>query len=236
MVITIENLIETMKIKSPEEKSNQFVKIVLEAIALSHDNVLMNDLMLDVINRNALLNKQLELQLVEIKRLSVTDQLTGLYNRRKFLDAFENEIGRLKRYKHPFTLIMFDIDHFKSVNDNYGHDVGDFVLKKLASVVGGRLRKSDTFSRWGGEEFMILAHEMDIDKAKVLAEGIRSIIESTDFSPVPRLTCSFGVVTCNDAAKCEMENLTRQVDKVLYKAKNTGRNKVVVHEVDTISN
>jgi len=232
MVITIENLIETMKINSPEEKLDQFVEIVLEAIALSHDNVLMNDLMLDAINRNALLNKQLETQLVEIKRLSVTDQLTGLFNRRKFIESFEIEISRLKRYNHPFALIMFDIDHFKNVNDNYGHDVGDFVLKELATVVSERLRKSDTFSRWGGEEFMILASEMDIDRAKVLAESIRSVIEENDFSPVPKVTCSFGVITCNDAAKCEIDNLTQQVDKALYKAKNTGRNKVVVHEAD----
>lgn len=230
MVIDIETLTDTLKIEDESEKKSHLVEMVLEAIALSKDNEVMNDLMIEMLHKNAILHKQLEEQLSENKKLSVTDQLTGLYNRRYLLEAFEKEVNRLKRYNRTFALIMFDIDFFKLVNDNYGHDVGDRVLKDLASLVSSRLRKSDTFSRWGGEEFMILAGEMDVESARILAEDIREKVEDYDFSPVTSLTCSFGVMTCNDPADCEMKVMTKQVDLALYKAKATGRNKVVVYE------
>jgi len=230
MVITIQNLIETLNLSSNDEKQDQFTKMILEAIASTEDNIIMNELMLDIIHKNSTLNKQLEIQLEEIKRLSVTDQLTGIFNRRKFLEVLEIEINRFNHYNHPFSLIMFDIDHFKLVNDTYGHDIGDFVLKELTTLVNKRLRQSDTFSRWGGEEFMILASETNSFEAKGIAENIRRIIEDYDFSPVPQVTCSFGVNTCNDKSKCDVTTLSKNVDESLYKAKESGRNMVVVYE------
>ncbi len=230
MVNMIENVIDTLNLKDNSEKIDQFTKMSLEAIATSEDNIIMNDLMLDIIHKNSILNKQLIVQLEEIKRLSVTDQLTGIFNRRKFLEVLDKEINRFIHYNHPFTLIMFDIDHFKNVNDTYGHDIGDFVLKELTSLVKKRLRASDTFSRWGGEEFMILAAETDSENGEGIAENIRMIIEENDFSPVPQVTCSFGVITCHDKSLCDVTNLSKNVDEALYKAKDSGRNRVVVYE------
>ncbi|MBI9010597.1 MAG: GGDEF domain-containing protein [Clostridiales bacterium] len=230
MVITIENLIKTLNLDDSDDRIDQFTRMMLEAIATKEDNIIMNELMLDIIQNNSDLNKQLEIQLDEIKRLSVTDQLTGIYNRRKFIEVLDKEINRFTHYSHSFTLIMFDIDHFKNVNDTYGHDVGDLVLKELSSLVKRRLRASDTFSRWGGEEFMILAAETDSKEAKGIAENIRMIIEENDFSPVPQVTCSFGVMTCDKKSLCDITILSKKVDEALYKAKETGRNRVVVYE------
>lgn len=230
MVITIQNLIETLNLSDYDEKQDQFTKMILEAIASTEDNIIMNELMLDIIHKNSALNKQLEIQLEEIKRLSVTDQLTGIFNRRKFLEVLEIEINRFSHYNHPFSLIMFDIDHFKLVNDTYGHDIGDLVLRELSTLVRKRLRQSDTFSRWGGEEFMILASETSSFEAEGIAENIRRIIEDYDFTPVPKVTCSFGVITCSDKSKCDVTTLSKNVDESLYKAKESGRNMVVVYE------
>jgi len=228
MIINTENLISGLNIKDPDEQSQYFIQMILEAIAQETDNVIMNDLMLEMIKRNALLNAELEHKLEEIRLLSVTDQLTGLYNRRKFLDMLHNEIKRVQRYNRPFAIIMLDIDHFKSVNDTYGHDVGDFVLRELSHIVRNTLRSSDTFARWGGEEFMILLPEITAEGASILAEKLRGIIETHDFSPVRQLTSSFGVVNCTDESHCDVQYLTKSVDEALYQSKETGRNKVTV--------
>jgi|LGVE01.1.fsa_nt_gb diguanylate cyclase (GGDEF)-like protein len=234
MVNTIENIIDTLNLKDNSEKIDQFTKMSLEAIATSEDNIIMNDLMLDIIQKNSDLNRQLEVQLEEIKRLSITDQLTNIYNRRKFIEVLETEINRFKRNNQPFSIIMFDIDHFKLVNDTYGHDVGDDVLKELSSLVKSRLRISDTFSRWGGEEFMILASGTDSEGVNILAEDVRQLIEAYDFSPVPKLTCSFGVITCYDKKLCDLTSLSKDVDTALYEAKSSGRNCVVVYKYDSL--
>ena len=233
MVNMIENVIDTLNLKDNSEKIDQFTKMSLEAIATSEDNIIMNDLMLDIIHKNSILNKQLIVQLEEIKRLSITDQLTNIYNRRKFIEVLESEINRFERHNQPFSIIMFDIDHFKLVNDTYGHDVGDYVLKELASIVKSRLRVSDTFSRWGGEEFMILASGTDSEAVNILAEETRQLIEAYDFSPVPELTCSFGVITCFDKNHCDFSSLSKNVDTALYDAKSSGRNCVVAYKYDS---
>jgi len=226
MVIDIQTLIETLKLEG-SEKTSELSHMVLESIAANKDNIIMTELMVEMLQRNALLNRQLEMKIREVERLSVTDQLTGLFNRRRFLDVFVAEMDRMVRYNNAFSLIMFDIDHFKQVNDTYGHDVGDFVLQELSREVGNRLRSSDTFARWGGEEFMILAPETGESKALELAEILRKFVESHDFSPVPLLTCSFGIVVSSDENLKTIQELTKAVDEALYEAKHTGRNRVV---------
>lgn len=227
MTTKIQQLIDTLSEADYNTQVELFTKTSLEGIAHETDNVIMHNLMLDMIQKNAALNKELSIKLEEIRLLSVTDQLTGLFNRRKFAEVLIGEFGRLKRYKHAFTIIMFDIDHFKNVNDTYGHDIGDFVLTELSNVVTSNLRHSDTIARWGGEEFMILAPETTKQVGEQLAEKIRFVLEQHDFSPVPELTCSFGVIHCQDESMANIALLTKLVDEALYKAKESGRNRVV---------
>lgn len=227
MIVNIENLINALTIKDEAKKTAALSHMVLESIASDKDNIIMTNLMIEMLQRNAKLNRQLEAKISEVERLSVTDQLTGAFNRRKFISVLENEMDRMTRYDRHFSLIMFDIDHFKRVNDTYGHDVGDFVLREISKNAKERLRVSDTFARWGGEEFMILAPETPIEDALHLAEILRSSVEGYNFSPVDRVTSSFGVVCSSVKGLDTIDDLTKAVDEALYQAKRTGRNKVV---------
>jgi diguanylate cyclase (GGDEF)-like protein/PAS domain S-box-containing protein len=162
----------------------------------------------------------------KLKLLSITDQLTRIYNRVKFNDALKEEIKRLRRYETDLSIIMFDIDHFKSVNDSYGHDVGDKVLVSLVELVKECIRETDVFSRWGGEEFMILLPHTSLENASMLAERIRIKIMKHNFGEVDSVTCSFGVTQINNDDNSE--TFTKRVDNALYQSKRSGRNRVTV--------
>lgn len=230
MVDTAEKLVRIIKNHNKEVQKQELIQMALEAVAKENDNDIMNELLIDLINKNALLNRELQEQLIEIKRLSITDQLTGLYNRRHFIEVLGNEYRREVRYGHKFSIIMFDIDHFKNVNDTYGHDIGDFVLKELSSIVKSRLREYDVLCRWGGEEFMILLPETGAEQSYEVAEVIRKLIEKHNFLPVPKVTSSFGVITHSENDGLNIKDLTTFVDQALYEAKDTGRNKVIVYK------
>ncbi|MCK8058942.1 MULTISPECIES: GGDEF domain-containing protein [unclassified Fusibacter] len=230
MVTSMQGLIDILNHEDSEGRQNMFVQAILESIAVDNDNRIMRDLLFDVVHRNILLYRELEENLKEIKRLSVTDQLTGIFNRRRFIEVLKYEFSRIGRYGIGFSIIMFDIDHFKNVNDTYGHDIGDFVLKKLSELVQSRLRESDTFARWGGEEFMILMPQSTLETALKLSEAIRQLISNFDFSPVTQVTSSFGVINYSDESKIDFEDIISYVDQALYKAKQTGRNRVVAFE------
>ncbi len=161
----------------------------------------------------------------EIERLSVTDTLTGLNNRRRLDDLFSQEYDRFNRYKRHFSMILLDIDHFKQVNDKYGHKIGDKVLIEMGEVLASNVRKNDLVGRWGGEEFLLICPETTIDGAIKLAEKIRQLIEKTEFTEVRKVTASFGVTV---AVKGDSdENMFIRADNALYKAKSNGRNCVV---------
>lgn len=166
---------------------------------------------------------QLKMQ-QELERLASTDQLTGIYNRHMFHALLNQEFERSNRYKTAFGVIMFDLDHFKDVNDNFGHDIGDHVLQRIADIVKNCIRASDIFSRWGGEEFLILCSGANLDQSISLAEKIRQYIEDEEFDGVGTITSSFGVTlyTPDDT----VEALLRRVDDALYQSKNNGRNQV----------
>ncbi|HQY62240.1 MAG: diguanylate cyclase [Myxococcales bacterium] len=164
----------------------------------------------------------------EIYRLMMTDALTGTYNRRFFNEACEAEVLRAKRYKRPLSLLMFDIDHFKRVNDQYGHIVGDSVLRQLAKLVKPKLRAGDIYARVGGEEFAILVPEVDLIGTRVVAEKLRAVVESAVFvveSATFGATISVGCATL--AQDGTSEDLYRRADELLYAAKQGGRNRVV---------
>jgi diguanylate cyclase (GGDEF)-like protein/PAS domain S-box-containing protein len=162
----------------------------------------------------------------ELKRLSVTDQLTQLYNRLKFHQALEEEIKRQRRYKTDLTAIMFDIDHFKRINDTYGHDVGDKILVGLVNLVHQCIRETDVFSRWGGEEFMLLLPHTSLENAIKLAERIRIKVMENPFEVVGAVTCSFGVSEL--LSEDTDETFCKRLDEALYESKRSGRNRVTV--------
>ena len=165
--------------------------------------------------------KQTEQQL---KKYAETDFLTGLLNRRKFYEILGQEEERAESHAGGLSLIMFDIDHFKAVNDTYGHAIGDGVLKTIASVVTAHIRKADVLGRIGGEEFAVLAAETEAESASALAEKIRSAIEATEFDHAGKVTVSLGVSIYNKGLT--LDEFVRRADEALYAAKNKGRNRV----------
>ena len=158
---------------------------------------------------------------LELERQASHDRLTGLYNRWKFEEALNLETERARRYGTEFSLVMFDIDRFKEVNDTYGHDVGDAVLRKMAAVVGQQIRRTDILARWGGEEFMILLSETGLDHATRLAEATRIRVAQADFPGPGRLTISLGVTEYLRGET--ISTLLKRVDNAMYQAKQRGR-------------
>ncbi len=161
----------------------------------------------------------------ELERLSSINQLTGLYNRHKTEQELVSEIKRANRYGRPLTLIMFDIDWFKSVNDNFGHPAGDTVLREIAAIIRTRIRATDMAGRWGGEEFLIICPETGLEGGGELAEQIRADIAAFDFSIGQSITISAGAAKY--AAGEPVEQLIHRVDECLYAAKHRGKNRVV---------
>ncbi|MGE4511711.1 MAG: diguanylate cyclase [Sulfurimonadaceae bacterium] len=157
----------------------------------------------------------------ELENKANFDKLTAIYNRQKFDFFLEKEIKKAQRYGSVFSLIMFDIDHFKKINDTYGHDVGDYVLGEIARVVKEHTRDVDIFARWGGEEFMIITNT-PLEQAQNLAQKLRVLIQNHSFNYGIRLTCSFGVTQF--AAEDSEKTIAKRVDTLLYSAKNHGRN------------
>ncbi len=161
-----------------------------------------------------------------LEKLATTDPLTKIYNRLKLNELLAFEVKKSDRYKLPLSLIMFDIDHFKDINDTYGHDIGDEVLIKLCESVSASIRETDVFARWGGEEFIIMLPNTADEGAQVMAENLRKVIENTNFGSVGVVTASFGVSEyCPDT---NMRDVLKKVDDALYEAKKGGRNKVVL--------
>jgi diguanylate cyclase (GGDEF)-like protein len=162
----------------------------------------------------------------EIYRLTTVDGLTQIYNKRYFMEVLEREISRSHRYGRELSLIMFDIDHFKNVNDTYGHLAGDHVLKFLASVIKQRIRREDIMARYGGEEFAIILPEIDAYNSRQFAEKIRKLVEKTTFKfedTVIPVTISIGVATSH-ADINGPDEFIRAADENLYEAKRRGRN------------
>jgi diguanylate cyclase (GGDEF)-like protein len=167
----------------------------------------------------------------ELEKLATTDPLTGAKNRRAFLQFFEQELTRSRRYNHNVALLMMDIDHFKDINDKYGHNTGDKALKLLVAEAHGILRGNDLFGRWGGEEFIALLPESDIHQASTVAERLRgnlSKIEvSTNSGAIIRFTVSIGMTVVKNKDDL-LDDIVKKADKALYLAKNQGRNRVVI--------
>ena len=153
------------------------------------------------------------------------DPLTKIYNRVKFNDVFPKAIDRAFGFNETFSLILFDIDHFKNINDTFGHNIGDKVLFELARVVNMNVRKTDILARWGGEEFIVLAKYATINQAKNIAEELRKSIATYNFGDSLTITCSFGV---SEFKLSDTQiSIFKRVDEALYEAKDSGRNRVI---------
>jgi diguanylate cyclase (GGDEF)-like protein len=166
----------------------------------------------------------------EIYRMTIIDGLTQAHVKRFLLEALEKEIIRARRHTRDLSFLMFDIDHFKKINDVHGHLAGDFVLKELARIVQGRIRRDEVFARYGGEEFAIVLPETTLEGARALAEGLREKVEQSRFvfqNESIKVTISIGVSTLTEQDKTSMD-LIRSADAKLYEAKRGGRNRVVM--------
>jgi len=157
---------------------------------------------------------------------ATTDELTGIANRRQFDRTCKLEMQRAERFQIPLALIMLDIDFFKKINDELGHQIGDRVLVELSNLISGMIRGQDLFARWGGEEFVILSPSRDMEGAKQFAEKIRGAIASHTFPGVKRLTCSLGLTEYK--LKESTESFLRRADTALYLAKENGRNRTEI--------
>ncbi|MEE9264957.1 MAG: GGDEF domain-containing protein, partial [Vicinamibacteria bacterium] len=163
-----------------------------------------------------------------VEQMAATDAMTGLFNRRYFQQALEREMSRADRGASSIALLLLDIDHFKDLNDTYGHALGDAVLKKIAGVLQGTLRKGDVLARYGGEEFVVLLSQATSDGAQEFAQRIWEAVGAARIHPgggSHRVTVSVGWALLPDDADTA-ESLVEHADRALYFAKETGRNKV----------
>jgi len=204
-----------VKMLSKEENRNHYFHIKVSKMKFS------NQYLLSFNNISGI-----EHEKQAIKKLAEYDPLTQVYNRVKLNEVFIEVFYDATRYNNEFSVILLDIDFFKKINDTYGHTVGDKVLTELARLVNMTLRQNDTFARWGGEEFLIIAEKTTIQAAQKLATRLRVEIEKFSFNTVQNITCSFGVTQFK--AGDTQSRLIERVDAALYEAKENGRNQVVV--------
>ena len=169
---------------------------------------------------------QLATQMKTFENKATYDNLTKIYNRSKFIEVFEYEAQKAKDQNYSLAFGMFDIDHFKKVNDTYGHLIGDKTLITFASTINNSIRKTDTFARWGGEEFVILLPSVDEEELEEILNHIRKKIEKTPFEEVGNITCSIGATIYQEGES--LDTLSARADEGLYIAKESGRNKVVI--------
>ena len=170
-----------------------------------------------------------------LEQLARTDALSGLHNRRVLDELLAHEFWRALRYRRPLMLLMADIDHFKRVNDEHGHAVGDRVLQQTAAALGAQLRESDVLARYGGEEFAALLPETTVGEAALVAEKLRAAVAAAVPAEGPRVTISLrvaglanGVLTASGERPAAPGELLAQADAALYQAKREGRSRVVI--------
>lgn len=160
----------------------------------------------------------------QLRELASTDGLTKIYNRAKFDQELKHRFEARQTSGQSLALIMFDIDHFKQINDRHGHDIGDQVLIEIVQLVRKYIRKDDLLARWGGEEFMILVSGTDLVNIEKMASHLQQVVEQHHFPSVKKVTASFGLTTLLESDS--IESLIKRVDSALYQSKRNGRNRV----------
>jgi two-component system, cell cycle response regulator len=164
---------------------------------------------------------------------ALRDGLTKAFNKKYFTDRLESELTFALRHESPLVLVMFDIDHFKKVNDTHGHPAGDLVLSEIAELLTSALRAEDVFARYGGEEFAVICRGTDLSQAKIVGERMRKAVEKHRFvhegNHIP-VTISVGIACLPDPAVKDATDLVARADKALYQSKHGGRNRVTIHQ------
>jgi diguanylate cyclase (GGDEF)-like protein len=174
--------------------------------------------------------KELESTNARLKEFSFKDEVTGLYNRRFFSIRLEEEVSRYRRFNHPVSVVLLDLDGFKAVNDELGHAAGDETLRGMADILLKQSRGINVICRYGGDEFAVLLVETSKNGARLYADRIRYILSSSTFSHGRRVTASFGIASLPEDVTPSAEELIRAADEALYAAKRAGKNRVSVHE------
>lgn len=204
---------------------------IVEYIAIRHDITELEETKQQLRNINkAMKNKVDELYSMTntLEQKAYKDNLTGINNRENFEDIFSIEIANAKQNDRALSLIIFDVDHFKQINDTFGHQAGDMILIDLVNLISDNIKHGDVFARWGGEEFVILTPATEITGASNLAEKLRKLVQSHSFSYVENeLTASFGIAQLSD--EDTKRTLFEKADAALYEAKKNGRNRVEVY-------
>jgi diguanylate cyclase (GGDEF)-like protein len=177
--------------------------------------------------RNKRLLERVEAQQAELRGLALTDQLTQLHNRHFLIDAAYLAMSEARRHKHPLSLLVVDVDRFKAINDNHGHQMGDAVLTQIAAILRQTTRGEDIVARFGGEEFVMVLPYCSLDDAAVKAEHLRAAIERARPSGL-LVTVSIGLTSMENAADNTFDGMFKRADAALYRAKSEGRNRVVV--------
>ena len=213
-IVQNQDLKHRVKMKDPSSGNIKVFEVEYKILETTNNNIfiIFKDITKEYEDFNKLINK------------ANYDSLTNIYNRRSFNEHLDAELENSSIGGSVFSLIMFDIDHFKEINDSYGHDVGDTVLKELTMLVSSHIRESDIFARWGGEEFMIISKNK-LSHSEAFSEKIRLVIEKNHFSVVQNITCSFGLTQYHKGDT--KESIVKRCDNMLYSAKENGRNSVV---------
>lgn len=194
-------------------KLKLYKEVILKTKELEQTNAKLNESLKELEEKNRLLEK-----------LSITDNLTQLNNRNKLDEVLVFESHRNNRYDTPFGVILIDIDKFKNVNDTFGHNMGDKVLQEFAKILKFNTRRTDTIGRWGGEEFLVICSETDLDGIKVLAENLRFKVANFSFPTRQIQTASFGIAVYKNGET--LDSLINRADTALYNAKEKGRDTV----------
>jgi len=209
--------------------SNRVNGITAMGIGICLSLILWKTNVSNILQKRFILKQQQELaeKNGELEYLAFYDSMTGLYSRRRLEELLKNEISVIRRYGHQSCIIMLDIDNFKKINDNYGHPIGDMVIKQIAYVLKENIRETDAVSRWGGEEFLILLPHTSLSEATSIAEKLRKFIEDESMFIKEReiqFTASFGVAGLSGDKNDSLELAYKDADKALYLAKERGRN------------
>jgi len=215
------------------QQNSQILSIIdslfVEILFIALINILLLLYLFNLIKNQETTKEQLfrefeQLQ-IDTKKVAFEDTLTGAATRLKFDETLKDLVNIASRFQEQkFTAIMIDIDNFKKVNDTYGHDYGDIVLKEVAKIVQENIRKTDTFARWGGEEFVILSPMNNLKDSFAFADKIRELISNTHFEKLNHITCSFGLTEFRQGDT--EQSLMKRADELLYKAKQNGKNRV----------
>ncbi|MBF0203720.1 MAG: diguanylate cyclase [Desulfamplus sp.] len=222
LILTLQGALHSYSQDQEIARQNEELRLMNEELRRVNEELMnMNEELENIVNERT---RELREKNRELEILAITDRLTGICNRLKLDEVFAQELVRSKRYDLDFSVIIMDIDHFKRVNDTYGHQVGDTVLVEMSQLLMEHLRKVDVPGRWGGEEFLLICPETDLKNAILIAEKLCHTIAEFDFSVVKRATASFGVASYLKGD--DVKNMMSRADAALYRAKELGRNRV----------